>query len=164
VNLMKITTESEMACVFMFKNCIGLNILSIISVISNVFVEHVTRLARLTISKSLIIIRRPPVKSLEYRCQNTIIIIKGSKGFKRLRLNLKICQPNKKWNVVIVKNIRNIVLSVVIKKIPLVAIANNSNFKLAGTLSNTVGLGKRRANITISCFFVHAANIQLILI
>jgi hypothetical protein len=125
--------------VFIFKNCIGLNILSIISVISLVFVEHVTRLARLTMSKNLIIIRRPPLTSLEYRCQNTIIIIKGSKGFKRFRLNLKICQPNKKWNVVTAKNIRNIVPSVDIKKIPLVAAANNSNFKLAGTLSNAVG-------------------------
>ena len=115
-------------------------------------------------SKNLIIIRRPPVKSLEYRCQNTMIAINGSKGFKSFTLNLKICQPNKKWNIAIAKNIRNIVPSVSMKKIPLVANANISNFMVAGTLSKAVGLGKRRANITISYFFAHAVNIQLILI
>ena len=95
VNLIKIITQSDTACIFILVNRNGLSIFSIISEISPMFVEHVTMLARLKINNSLSIIKSPCVKSPVNRCQNAIIATKGNKGFKSPKLNFRICHPNR---------------------------------------------------------------------
>ena len=54
MNLIKIITQSDTACIFILVNRNGLSIFSIISEISPMFVEHVTMLARLKIIIALV--------------------------------------------------------------------------------------------------------------